>query len=233
MPEPLGRGADFLLTVARRLDDGGRHPRRRHVVVRKQEDARNGDIVVALVGDDESPTRRPSSGSSARAAAIRLQPENARSSRSTPTTCRSSARSWGCSGACMTVVALPGRSTRSSSRSRGASLECPVCGEFVLRLRGVLACPPECRSILADGRSIPEVALPSVARSRLTSERPRKRLEVSPRPQPPRLAPPLPREPAQTLRALQPSLYTPALHEFARVALSFLRDPKARMRPCT
>jgi Zn finger protein HypA/HybF involved in hydrogenase expression len=45
--------------------------------------------------------------------------------------------------------------------SRGASLECPCCGEFVMRLRGVLACP-ECRSILADGRSIPEVALPRI-----------------------------------------------------------------------
>lgn len=43
--------------------------------------------------------------------------------------------------------------------ARGASLECPCCGEFVMRLRGVLACP-ECRSILADGREIPEVALP-------------------------------------------------------------------------
>lgn len=48
--------------------------------------------------------------------------------------------------------------------SRGASLECPVCGEFVLRLRGVLACP-ECRSLLADGREIPEVVLPQVATS--------------------------------------------------------------------
>jgi Zn finger protein HypA/HybF involved in hydrogenase expression len=44
--------------------------------------------------------------------------------------------------------------------ARGASLECPCCGEFVMRLRGVLACP-ECRSILADGREIPEVALPT------------------------------------------------------------------------
>ena len=43
--------------------------------------------------------------------------------------------------------------------SRGASLECPCCGEFVMRLRGVLACP-ECRSLLADGREIPEVMLP-------------------------------------------------------------------------
>ena len=47
---------------------------------------------------------------------------------------------------------------------RGASLECPVCGEFVLQLRGVLACP-ECRSILADGRDLPEIELPSVVQA--------------------------------------------------------------------
>lgn len=43
--------------------------------------------------------------------------------------------------------------------SRGASLECLTCGEFVMRLRGVLVCP-ECRSLLADGRELPEVVLP-------------------------------------------------------------------------
>jgi hypothetical protein len=45
--------------------------------------------------------------------------------------------------------------------ARGVSLECLVCGEFLLRLRGVLACP-ECSSILAEGASIPKVELPSV-----------------------------------------------------------------------
>ena len=44
---------------------------------------------------------------------------------------------------------------------RGASLECLVCGEFVLHLNGVLACP-ECRSLLVEGSEIPEVELPSV-----------------------------------------------------------------------
>ncbi len=47
--------------------------------------------------------------------------------------------------------------------SRGASLECLTCGEFVMRLRGVLACP-ECRSLLADGRDVPEVVLPKARR---------------------------------------------------------------------
>ena len=46
--------------------------------------------------------------------------------------------------------------------ARGASLECLCCGEFVMRLRGVLACP-ECRSLLADGRDIPEVVVPESA----------------------------------------------------------------------
>jgi Zn finger protein HypA/HybF involved in hydrogenase expression len=48
--------------------------------------------------------------------------------------------------------------------ARGASFECLVCGEFVLKLRGALACP-ECRSILAEGREVPELALPSVVQA--------------------------------------------------------------------
>ena len=44
---------------------------------------------------------------------------------------------------------------------RGVSLECLVCGEFVLHVRGTLACP-ECGSILAEGRNLPEFELPSV-----------------------------------------------------------------------
>jgi predicted RNA-binding Zn-ribbon protein involved in translation (DUF1610 family) len=44
---------------------------------------------------------------------------------------------------------------------RGASLECPVCGEFVLHIRGVIACP-ECRSLLAEdvvaAARLPELA---------------------------------------------------------------------------
>ena len=50
---------------------------------------------------------------------------------------------------------------------RGASLECLVCGEFVLHVRGALACP-ECRSIVAEesvlseGWELPAFELPSV-----------------------------------------------------------------------
>jgi Zn finger protein HypA/HybF involved in hydrogenase expression len=43
---------------------------------------------------------------------------------------------------------------------RGVSLECLVCGEFLLHVRGALACP-ECRSILAEGREVPRIELPS------------------------------------------------------------------------
>ena len=48
---------------------------------------------------------------------------------------------------------------------RGASLECLVCGEFVLHAaHGVIACP-ECGSLLADGVEVPEVELPSVTQA--------------------------------------------------------------------
>ena len=47
---------------------------------------------------------------------------------------------------------------------RGVSLECLVCGEFLLRIEGALACP-ECGSILAEGRDLPEMALPSVVQA--------------------------------------------------------------------
>lgn len=50
---------------------------------------------------------------------------------------------------------------------RGASLECPVCGEFVMRFDHAVACP-ECRSILADGVEVPELELPRTAADRQT-----------------------------------------------------------------
>lgn len=40
--------------------------------------------------------------------------------------------------------------------ARGASLECPVCGEFVLRTRGAIVCP-ECRSLLVAEASAGEL----------------------------------------------------------------------------
>ena len=50
---------------------------------------------------------------------------------------------------------------------RGASLECLVCGEFVLHRGGAIACP-ECRSLLVEGHGVVEeleiagIELPSV-----------------------------------------------------------------------
>jgi len=48
---------------------------------------------------------------------------------------------------------------------RGVSLECLVCGEFVLHVRGALACP-ECKSILAESEErIAEIELPSTVQA--------------------------------------------------------------------
>jgi hypothetical protein len=46
--------------------------------------------------------------------------------------------------------------------ARGASLEWLVCGEFVLHVRGAIACP-ECRTILAEGAELPVLELPRAA----------------------------------------------------------------------
>ena len=76
VPEPLGRGADFLLTVRgdsmieAGILDGDT------IVVRKQEDASNGDVVVALVGDDESANEATVKTFYRESNRIRLQPEN-------------------------------------------------------------------------------------------------------------------------------------------------------------
>jgi len=78
VPEPIGRGADFLLTihgdsmVEAGILDGDT------IVVQRRDEARNGDVVVALVGEDESADEatvktfyREADGR------VRLQPENA------------------------------------------------------------------------------------------------------------------------------------------------------------
>jgi repressor LexA len=76
VPEPLGRSADFLLTVRgdsmveAGILDGDT------LVVQKRDDARNGDIVVALVGDDESASEATVKTFYRESNRIRLQPEN-------------------------------------------------------------------------------------------------------------------------------------------------------------
>jgi Zn finger protein HypA/HybF involved in hydrogenase expression len=47
---------------------------------------------------------------------------------------------------------------------RGASLECLVCGEFVLQVKSAFACP-ECGSILAEGQDLPEIEVPSIVQA--------------------------------------------------------------------
>jgi Zn finger protein HypA/HybF involved in hydrogenase expression len=48
---------------------------------------------------------------------------------------------------------------------RGVSLECLACGEFVLHVRGALACP-ECKTILAESeQQIAEIRLPSAVQA--------------------------------------------------------------------
>ena len=76
VPEPLGRGADFLLKVTgdsmieAGILDGDT------VVVQRQQDARDGEIVVALVGADESADEATVKTFYRESGRVRLQPEN-------------------------------------------------------------------------------------------------------------------------------------------------------------
>lgn len=76
VPEPLGRGADFLLRVKGNsmveagILDGDT------IVVQRQQDASNGDIVVALAGDDEAADEATVKTFYREDGRIRLQPEN-------------------------------------------------------------------------------------------------------------------------------------------------------------
>jgi repressor LexA len=78
VPEPLGRGADFLLTVKGDSMIEAGILEGDTLVVQRTDDARNGEIVVALAGDDESTdeatVRRLFREPNGR---VRLQPENA------------------------------------------------------------------------------------------------------------------------------------------------------------
>jgi repressor LexA len=76
VPEPLGRSADFLLTVRGDSMIEAGILEGDTLVVRKQEDAANGDIVVALVGDDEAANEATVKTFYRDGGRIRLQPEN-------------------------------------------------------------------------------------------------------------------------------------------------------------
>ena len=76
VPEPLGRGADFLLRVKGEsminagILDGD------ILVVQRAQDARNGEIVVALAGDDELADEATVKTFYREGNCVRLQPEN-------------------------------------------------------------------------------------------------------------------------------------------------------------
>ena len=76
VPEPLGRGADFLLRVKgdSMVDAGILNGDT--LVVHRQQDAQNGEIVVALVGDDESANEATVKTFYRERGRVRLQPEN-------------------------------------------------------------------------------------------------------------------------------------------------------------
>ena len=124
-----------------------------YVVVRRQQDASNGDIVVALVGRTTLRMKQRSSGSSATTAACGSSPRTLRWSRSTPTTSSSSVASSGCTArsSAMGEIAALNRTLEQElfALLRGASLECLVCGEFVLhRADGSIGCS-ECGLVVA------------------------------------------------------------------------------------
>jgi repressor LexA len=76
VPEPLGRGADFLLRVKgdSMVDVGILNGDT--LVVHRQQDAQNGEIVVALVGDDDSANEATVKTFYRETGRVRLQPEN-------------------------------------------------------------------------------------------------------------------------------------------------------------
>ncbi len=76
VPEPLGRGADFLLTVRGDSMVEAGILEGDTLVVRRQEDAVNGDVVVALVGDDEGANEATVKTFYRDNGRVRLQPEN-------------------------------------------------------------------------------------------------------------------------------------------------------------
>lgn len=76
VPEPLGRSADFLLTVRGDSMVEAGILEGDTLVVRRQVDAVNGDIVVALVGEDEGANEATVKTFYRDGGRVRLQPEN-------------------------------------------------------------------------------------------------------------------------------------------------------------
>jgi len=76
VPEPLGRGADFLLRVKGDSMIEAGILEGDVVVVRRAQEARDGEIVVALAGEDETADEATVKRFFRERGRIRLQPEN-------------------------------------------------------------------------------------------------------------------------------------------------------------
>ena len=149
LPMPETMKGDFLLRVKGEsmieagILDGDL------VIVQRAQDARNGEIVVALAGEDESADEatvktfyregRTASASSPRTGAradLRPVRADSRSRRRGVQGALSDDRRAACTSTLdQELAALP----------RGATLECLVCGEFVMHARAPHFCP-ECGS---------------------------------------------------------------------------------------
>ena len=129
------------------------------VVVKRQQDARDGDIVVALAGDDETTDEATVKRFFREGGRIRLQPEN--ESYEPIYAAHVDDPRQGDRGVPHAVTATIG--TRPLHRTldqeliaifRGASLECPVCSEFLLHRSDGIGCP-QCGLELSSRRSPP------------------------------------------------------------------------------
>ena len=119
------------------------------VVVQRAQDARNGEIVVALAGDDESADGQaflPRVGPGPAAAGERRSRADLLGTRADPRPRHGSVP------LAVTSVAPLHRTLEQELQAllRGASLECLVCGEFVLHAGGMITCP-ECDAYLRAG----------------------------------------------------------------------------------
>ena len=172
LPERLvGGAADFLLRVKgdSMIDagilDGDL------VVVRRQTTATNGEIVVALAGEDETADEATVKRYFRENGRIRLQPEND-GARADLRAARPDPRQGG-GGVPGAVTVAPLNRTLDQevfALLRGASLECLVCGEFVLHRRGEICCP-ECGMSAGARRERSRIGVTIRLAGRVTAER--------------------------------------------------------------
>ena len=122
------------------------------VVVRSAQDARDGEIVVALAGDDESADEATVKRFFRENGRIRLQPENSALEPIYAAHVADPRQGRGGVPGAVSAIASLHRTLEQELLAvlRGASLECPVCGEFVLHEGPLVRCP-EC-SMRLHGR---------------------------------------------------------------------------------